>query len=197
MKRTRSLVYVALFAVLIAVGAFLRIPVPPVPFTLQSFFCLLAGSLLGPWLGTLAVLIYLAIGLMGVPVFTQGGGISYLFMPTFGFLLGLIPLALFSGLFLRKTQNRRGIGGTLSRMAVLYGCSILMLLVGYFYYVFLEQVPKAELMGVFVSFVVLFLPAEGLKCCAAVGLYQSLRKHFVWIGGGKPLPDRTTEDPKG
>ena len=178
MKQTKALVYVALFAALIAAGAFLQIPVPPVPFTLQSFFCLLAGSLLGPWLGMLSVLIYLAAGLIGLPVFTQGGGFSYLFMPTFGFLLGLIPTALLSGLFMRKTAGLKGVGGTAVRAALLFFCSALLLLIGFFYYVLLNQVPSTELFGVFVSFVLLFLPAEAVKAAAASALFGALVRCF-------------------
>lgn len=178
MKKTRALVYVALFAALIAAGAFLQVPVPPVPFTLQSFFCLLAGSLLGPWLGTLSVLIYLAAGLIGLPVFTQGGGFSYLFMPTFGFLLGLIPTALLSGLFMRRAAGLKGAGGTAARAALLFACSALLLLLGFFYYVLLNQVPGADLWGVFVSFVLLFLPAEAVKAAAASVLFGALGRYF-------------------
>ena len=59
-------------------------------FTLQFFFSLLAGFVLGGRLGALSVGIYLLIGLCGVPVFASGGGPSYLLKPTFGFLLGFV-----------------------------------------------------------------------------------------------------------
>lgn len=77
-----------LFASLIAVGAFIKIPVPFVPFTLQFLFTTLAGLLLGPRLGSFAVIVYIAIGLLGIPVFAGGGGPGYLLQPTFGYLLG-------------------------------------------------------------------------------------------------------------
>ena len=198
MKKTRALVYVALFAALIAAGAFLQVPVPPVPFTLQSFFCLLAGSLLGPWLGTLSVLIYLAAGLIGLPVFTQGGGFSYLFMPTFGFLLGLIPTALLSGLFMRRAAGLKGAGGTVARAALLFACSALLLLFGFFYYVLLNQVPGADLWGVFASFVLLFLPAEAVKAAAASVLFGALGRYFPESRGrtaGVTQPEKAERDP--
>lgn len=81
----------AMFAVLLAVGGFLRIPLPGVPLTLQSFFVFLAGLLLGKRRGAMACGVYLLVGLFGVPVFAQGGGIGYLLQPTFGYLLGFIP----------------------------------------------------------------------------------------------------------
>lgn len=77
-----------LFSALIAIGAFIKIPVPVVPFTLQFLFTNLAGLLLGPRLGSLAVAVYIGVGLLGVPVFTEGGGLGYIFQPTFGYLLG-------------------------------------------------------------------------------------------------------------
>lgn len=78
----------SLFTCLIIVGAWIKIPVPVVPFTLQVTFTTLAGMLLGPNLGALSCLLYIALGLLGVPVFTAGGGIGYVFQPTFGYLIG-------------------------------------------------------------------------------------------------------------
>ena len=92
-KNLRMLILTALFAALTAIGAFLKIPFALSAITLQFFFTALAGVLLGPWYGALSQLLYVAIGLVGVPVFTQGGGIGYLTVPSFGFLLGLIPAA--------------------------------------------------------------------------------------------------------
>ena len=74
--RTKNLVLIALFAALVAIGAFIKIPMPLVPITLQFAFCLLAGEVLGVKGGT-AVLIYVIMGLIGLPVFTEGGGFMY------------------------------------------------------------------------------------------------------------------------
>lgn len=93
MKNTKNLILVAMFAALTAVGAFIRIPLPFVPFTLQFLFCGLAGIILGSRLGALSQILYVGMGLIGLPVFTQGGGINYIFQPTFGYLLGFILAA--------------------------------------------------------------------------------------------------------
>lgn len=85
----RNLSLMALFAALTAVGAFITIPVPPVPFSLQIFFAILAGALLGSRQGAMSIVIYLLLGLCGLPVFTKGAGLSYLLQPTFGYLLGI------------------------------------------------------------------------------------------------------------
>ena len=95
----------SLFTALIAVGAFLKIPIPFVPITLQGLFTILAALLLGAKWGTLSVVLYVAIGLAGVPIFTQGGGISYIFIPTFGYLLGYILGTFINAKIAHKTDH--------------------------------------------------------------------------------------------
>ncbi|MFT8321008.1 MAG: biotin transporter BioY [Bacillus sp. (in: firmicutes)] len=87
---TISLAVVSMFAALTAIGAFIKIPLPYVPFTLQVLFVFLSGSLLGKKNGMQSQLVYVFIGLVGFPVFTQGGGIGYVLQPTFGYLIGFI-----------------------------------------------------------------------------------------------------------
>ena len=77
MTKTKSIIYCGLFTALIAVGAFIKIPVPVVPFTLQYLFTMLAGLLLGAHLGSLSVFAYMVLGLAGLPIFTEGGGLWY------------------------------------------------------------------------------------------------------------------------
>ena len=84
----REITLVAMFAALTAVGAFLKIPIPYVPFTLQWLMIILAGILLGSRLALWSQLTYLAVGLAGVPVFAYGGGPGYVLQPTFGYLVG-------------------------------------------------------------------------------------------------------------
>lgn len=96
--------YTGLFTTLIILGAFIKIPVPVIPFTLQFLFVSLAGLLLGAKYGGLSVLIYAALGLAGLPVFTAGGGITYVFFPTFGYIIGFILAAFFTGIISSKMQ---------------------------------------------------------------------------------------------
>ena len=88
--KTRDLIYCALFAALTAIGAFLHFQLFQATITLQFFFTAMAGLLLGAKLGALSQLLYVVLGLVGVPIFAAGGGFGYVFNPTFGFLLGLI-----------------------------------------------------------------------------------------------------------
>ena len=98
---TADIVHCGMFASLMAVGAFIKIMIPigiwEVTFSLQFFFALLAGFLLGSKRGLAAVGVYLLIGLAGVPVFAHGGGLMYLMKPTFGFLIGFAAAAYVAG----------------------------------------------------------------------------------------------------
>ncbi len=102
---TRFLVLTALFAALTAVGAFLKFPLGLSSFTLQFFFTAMAGALLGPKYGALSQTVYVLLGLLGLPVFTQGGGPGYLLVPSCGFLFGLIPAAWVVGILTRTGHS--------------------------------------------------------------------------------------------
>lgn len=96
----------ALFASLTALGAFLRLPIGTVSLTLQLLFTCMAGICLGPFWGALSQLLYVLLGLLGVPIFSHGGGLLYLAQPTFGYLIGLIPAAFLVGLLTHKRTRR-------------------------------------------------------------------------------------------
>lgn len=104
-EKIRNLILCAMFAALTAVGAFIKIPVPLVPVTLQLTFVTLAGYILGAKNGMISVLIYIALGLIGIPVFTEGGGIGYVLRPTFGYIIGFALGAFVTGLIARKKQQ--------------------------------------------------------------------------------------------
>lgn len=92
--KTSDLIYTALFAVLIAVCSWISIPTT-VPFTMQTFAVFLAVGLLGGKRGSLAVLIYLLLGAVGIPVFAGfTGGLGILLGTTGGYLLGFLGSAL-------------------------------------------------------------------------------------------------------
>ena len=86
----RDKVLIAIFAALTSIGAFIRIPIPYIPFTMQFFFCSISGIILGSKKGALSQILYIFIGLIGIPVFAKGGGPQYILQPTFGYLIGLI-----------------------------------------------------------------------------------------------------------
>ena len=105
-NKSTKLAVSALFIVLIIVGAFIKIPIPGVPFTLQILFTTMAGLMLGGLWGGSSVMIYILMGLIGLPVFTQGGGISYVLQPTFGYIIGFAIGALVCGLMVSKSKKK-------------------------------------------------------------------------------------------
>lgn len=104
MNKTRNMILVSLFTALTAIGAFVRIPLPFIPLTLQIVFVLLSGLILGKKLGALSQLLYLGLGLIGIPIFTEGGGPGYVLKPSFGYLVGFVLAAYLSGLILEKRE---------------------------------------------------------------------------------------------
>lgn len=106
--KTRNLVFCGLFAALIAVGAFIKIPIGIVPLSLQLMFVMLCALTLGGRLSAIAILCYCLIGLVGLPVFTKGGGIGYIFEPTFGYLLGFIFGAFLTGTLSKMCSHKNG-----------------------------------------------------------------------------------------
>ncbi|WP_316897424.1 biotin transporter BioY [Pseudodesulfovibrio indicus] len=93
------LVWTALMAALIGAGAYANLPIGPVPVSMQTFFVTLAGFVLGPRRGALAVGLYLLAGTAGLPVFAGGkSGLGHLLGPTGGFLIGFMVMAYLSGL---------------------------------------------------------------------------------------------------
>lgn len=120
-SRTRNLILAALLAALTAIGAFLRFPLGAMSVTLQFLFTALAGVLLGPRWGAFSQLAYVVIGLVGLPVFTMGGGPGYVFQPSFGFLLGLIPAAWVVGVLAgREGKFWRVFGACAAGLGTLY-----------------------------------------------------------------------------
>ena len=180
-SKTRNLVLMALFAALTAVGAFIRIPVPVVPFTLQLLFTMMAGILLGPKLGACSVLTYVFVGLVGLPVFTGGGGPSYVFQPTFGYLLGFAAGAYVTGKIANAVPNpsvKRLLAANFAGLVFVYG-------MGMIYYWFIMTYYVGTGIGLWTLFLYCFLlaiPGDILLCVIAAflghRLVPILRKRF-------------------
>ena len=108
-------------AALTAVGAWLRLPIPYVPVTLQMSFVYLSGVWLGSRGGALAQLVYVGAGLIGFPLFAKGGGLHYVYEPSFGYLAGFIPAAYVSGLIAQHNKAYAGyIGAAVASLAIVY-----------------------------------------------------------------------------
>jgi biotin transport system substrate-specific component len=104
-KRLKMMIVAALFAAIIAVAAQIMINIPPVPFTLMTIAVMLTATILGAKYGTLAVTVYVLMGGIGIPVFAgMKGGFGIILGPTGGYLVAIIPAALFVGWYLDTFQ---------------------------------------------------------------------------------------------
>ncbi|MGL4913992.1 MAG: biotin transporter BioY [Romboutsia sp.] len=173
--KTKDLSMVALFASLTAIGAFIRIPLPYVPFTLQFMFCAFSGILLGSKLGMLSQLLYVGIGLMGMPVFTQGGGPSYILQPTFGYLIGFIVASFVIG---KLTENKKELNIKNILLAVLAGL----------FFVYLIGVPYLYIINTFYlgnPYTVYLAVLYGFVMCIGGDLVLSF---IIAVAGSKIIP---------
>lgn len=182
MKRKRwtieEMTLCGLFTALIAAGAFIKISIPvqpfPMNFTLQWLFVLLSAFVLGPKRGFISVCVYLAVGLVGVPVFAAGGGPAYLVRPTFGFLLGFAMAAYVTGAvdkLIHATTVRKMIFSAFCGMIVMY-------LSGMFYFYFISnyviQMPVTWKL-VLINCFLLTVGGDFLLCVLAAILGKRLR----------------------
>jgi len=103
----KDILLVLSFTLLTAISAKLKIEIGPVPITGQTFAVLLSGALLGAKRGALSQVIYLLMGLLGVPWFSRGGGIVYLMSPTFGYIVGFVLAGLFVGFLCERGFDRK------------------------------------------------------------------------------------------
>lgn len=168
---TKRLVLISLFTALTFVGSLLQIPMYPAPITLQTFFVMLSGFLLGPLAGAKTQILYIFIGLVGLPVFTGGGGIGYILDPRFGFILGFIPLAVVCGYSANyKNPKHLFFCATLGTV-ILYviGTTYIWLILRY-----LSGIEPSYL-GIFKGMLV-FLPGDILKILIVIPMVVKLRK---------------------
>lgn len=171
-------VVTAVFAAIIAVGAFMSLQLAAVPFTLQSFAVFLALGTIGWKRGTLSVVIYLILGLVGVPVFSGfKSGAGVLFGPTGGFLIGFIFAGLTFGAVSRMLTAAR-LSGVPAKLISFFCGSIVLYAFGCLMYafVYLKQVNFQTLVSSFSVCVMPFLVPDALKITAAALISHKLEK---------------------
>lgn len=170
---TRNLILCALFSALIAIGAFIKIPIPMVPFTLQVLFTMLAGLLLGGKFGAISVIVYIALGLMGLPVFTEGGGIGYILKPTFGYIIGFAIGAYVTGKIAHKVPSpsyQRLLSACFAGLAIVY-----LLGMVWFYFIMNYYIgTPVTVWTVLVSCFLLVIPSDILFCFFSAFLAKRL-----------------------
>ncbi len=170
----RMSVFAALFAALTAMGAFIAIPIGPVPIVLQNLFVMLAGLLLGRRWGLASVGLYLLAGFCGLPVFAGGqAGIGRLIGPTGGYLIGYLPAVYIIGRLSQRSPHRllRDAAAMALGTLMLYACGIswLKLITGLSW-------AKTLAVGMLP-----FLIGDALKIAAAIPIVRALRP-LIQIG---------------
>ncbi len=171
--RASAIIGVLAFVLMTTLGAYVRIPLPwtPVPVTLQTFFVLLAGATLGPALGSLSQATYLVLGAVGLPMFAGGaGGLGYLVSgATTGYLIGFVPAAALIGWMIRRPE-RPGTAWIFLSM-VLGHLTLLAFGVAWLAWSLHLNATSAIVKGSLP-----FLASDGLKVCAATGLFRGYRR---------------------
>lgn len=163
----------AIFVALIAMGAFIKIPVPVVPFTLQYLFTMLAGLLLGGKKGCLAVGIYILLGLIGLPIFAQGGGIGYIFQPSFGYIIGFAVGAFVTGVI----ANQKNRPSFLRLLAADFAGLLIVYLLGMVYYYLISAFYLGNPIGLWPLFLYCFIlavPGDIILCIMGAFLGERL-----------------------
>jgi biotin transport system substrate-specific component len=159
------------FIALTAVGAYIRIPLPftPVPITLQTFFVILAGAVLGKKMGALSQFGYLMVGVFGMPVFTGGlYGFARLFGPTGGYLVGFVLAGYVVGHLLKDTDN----AGFVEIVVAMFAGLVTIFLIGTLWLAFVMHI---SLYNAFAMGVLPFIPGDIIKLLAAATIYQRLQ----------------------
>ncbi len=166
----KEIVLVALFTSLIAVGAFIKIPVSIVPITMQTLFVLSAALILPKNLAVLSTLLYLFIGLMGVPVFANGGGPMYVLQPSFGYLIGFVICAFVVSKYKDRASNQ---------LLLCFAGMLIIYLVGMVYFFLLKYFVYGILTSwgfIFYYLFLVYLPGDILSCILAVFISKRLSK---------------------
>lgn len=177
MTRTQTLTYCSLFTALIAVGAFIKIPVPVVPFTLQFLFTTLAGLLLGSKRGTVSVAAYMVLGLIGLPIFSEGGGFWYVLKPSFGYIIGFCVGTFVTGLMAEHTKEKtvpHYLAANLTGLMIVYAVGMV------YYYVICNYVINTPIaLGPLVLYCfVLAVPGDICLCILAALLVKRVKPVF-------------------
>ncbi len=160
----------AIFVVLMIVATFIQIPFPIVPLTFQTVVAVLAGLLLGARWGAASIAVYVFMGLLGLPVFTGGGGFSYVLQLTFGYTLGFIAAAFVAGLIIGKKRFSlvRAILAAIGGFFVNYLIGIPYFLIIWHFYMHNGEVMQAIVANI------IYMPKDLVLCVLAAFLARAV-----------------------
>ncbi len=178
--KTIMLALTGVFTSLVIAGAFIEIPTPLVSFTMQTFFVQLTSSMMGPLWGGITIALYIFMGLVGIPVFTKGGGFMYVLQPTFGYLIGFFIGTIVGALIIKMFKKK-------SYWAYLTGNTVNLLITyvsGMIYFYFIQTFyfgKSVTAYTIFISLFLIFMPSDLLF--TFVASYAALKL--------KPILDKT------
>ncbi|SDF17351.1 biotin transporter BioY [Sporolituus thermophilus] len=177
----RNMVLTGLFAALLAVGSQVSIPLGPVPHTLQVFFVMLAGVILGSRWAPASVAVWILLGCFGLPVFAQGkAGVAVLAGPTGGFLVGFMVCAYLVGLLTERTQLSvwRAAGAMLAGLVTAYALGLMGFMASFKYFLH-----KPMTWDKAISLAVLpFIPFDVIKSVMAAYIGVKVRRALLRAG---------------
>lgn len=164
---TKEMILIAMFAGLTAIGAGISIPLGEVPITMQTLFVILSGLILGSRLAALSQLVYIVLGLIGIPIFAGfTGGIQSIIKPSFGFLIGFV----FAAYIVGKISHLEGeISTKRIWIASIVGTGVIYLFgLPYMYYILNILMTQSLSFGTIIKIgCLLFLPGDFLKLIIA------------------------------
>ena len=172
--RARDMAYIAVFTALLAVCSWITIPTPTrIDFTLQTLGVFLALGVLGGKRGTIAILAYLLLGLVGVPVFAGfSGGPGALLTPSGGYLIGF----LFTGLLMWGLEKALGSSAWALGVRMVLGLTVCYAFgTAWFMIVYPMGGEAVGLWTALMWCVIPYLPFDGIKIVLALGLSARLR----------------------
>ncbi len=177
--KIQDIAMISLFVALTSVGSKIQIPGPIVPFTAQFFFVTMGGVLMGAKRGMIAQLVYILLGLAGVPVFAAGAGISYIFKPTFGYLIGFTVSAFLAGFFCDRLMKKQGKIKFWQLLLVSFLCLLIVYICGVLYYLAMKGLylnEAVQIETVLINFVALFLLTDTMWCLLIAFIGPRIRK---------------------
>jgi len=163
---TKSIARIALMTAITVGLSFVRIPFMYVPFTLQTLSCMIAGLMLARREAVLSQIIYVVLGLLGLPIFTAGGGPAYVIYPTFGYILFMPVMTYIISTLKNKNIILSLVAGFIPQL--FFGAMY------YFFIVTVMQGVEKELGAILIALFISFIPVEALKALSAYLLYQYL-----------------------
>lgn len=169
---TKTITYIALCTSLITIGAFIRVPISAIPITLQVLAILFVGFVMPKDISIRSILLYVFMGLIGLPVFAQGGGIAYVLQPSFGYLMGFVVAVVWIANMKEKISH------------IFIGLLALFFIyvIGIIYFYLLQRFyfgKSFTLLWIFQSLILVYLPGDLISLIVVL----VVEKRLTWFKG--------------